>query len=517
MRGSYPNRANADSRQASTTGLTTAVILFAVFGIVLVEDFAFSDDYWLLALVRRHSLASFHAEVTPINGRLIGNTVLYFAFKLAGSIAGLAVIRALSLSIVAGVAGTIAAYLVRRGWGRLHAAAVAIILFTTPSIQVVVSWAACFAAAVALALAFLATVCLRRASISRGWHWPLLAQVCLSMALQCHQGWALFLIPFALGLLLTCATEDSRMWRRLLAWAAAVFAVAMALALFLMRLIAPAEGRLALTSEPLEKLDWFVRTPLLNAASWLLLQPSAWLALTMGGVIAAGIVASHLRGDRRRRDGLLIGVLALPAAYAANLVSADVWPSYRSIGPLTATVLVLALAGLNAALGVRVGVPLRSPGDPVVQTCRPAEPSFAFCDWIRLGPVVALAVLALLACVMAYWNVSSYVVRPQQAERALFADELARLVSGQTRHIHIILPKDEHRPTDFWTHDEFGQPSILLPWVPAAMLELVAEQIGPAMKNAVRSCSLSFDWEIVSADPDVLQIDMRRLREFRRR
>ncbi|MBI5866114.1 MAG: hypothetical protein HZB38_16720 [Planctomycetes bacterium] len=472
-------------------GLGVALTIGATFGVVVIKDFAIGDDYSVLAHVRDASLLESVREMTLINGRVVGNALLYLPFSQVSSSAGLAWVRAASLLMVAGVAAALAAFLVRRGWPALHSAAAAVLLFTTPSLQIVVAWAAAMAAPFALAAAFLATGCLSRAASSRGWRWPLLAFAFQALALQCHQSWALFFVPFALGLLLITPAADRLARRRLLVLGATVFGATMGFAFLLTRIIAPPGGRLVLATDPIAKLDWFVRIPLFNAVAWSQLDPRLWLAVVVGGVVVAGTVTLHFAGDRAARNAVLLGVLLLPASYAANLASADFWPSYRSIGPLAATVLVLAIVGVRALL------------------------RFVFRRGSALAGIV-LALVALFACVRAFQNIDTYLIRPQQTERALFARQLSRLTPGTTTHIHTVGATEEDGLTDLWRYDEFGMPSTFSPWVQPAMLDIVAREMSPQLHKCVRACRRTYGRELIEAAPHILQIDMRHLRELRR-
>src|SRR5262249_49298756 len=129
-------------------------------------------------------------------------------------------------------------------------------------------------------------------------------------------------------------------------------------------------GRSTLVHNFVGKIRWFWNQPLLNALNLFKLAPQWWLAAAVATVAAAGILLLHIRRRSEALGFLGLAAVFVPLAYLPNLVIAEEWASYRSLGALSALLAVYLWLGLRG-IG-RTAVRLLARSRPALVTLRVA-------------------------------------------------------------------------------------------------------------------------------------------------
>jgi hypothetical protein len=231
------------------------------------------------------------------------------------------------------------------------------------------------------------------------------------------------------------------------------------------------------------KIYWFLREPLTNALNGINLFPSWKLA----GVVllwTIGGLTLLLRGTVRGKitKGICF-LLLLPLSYLPNLLVAENWASYRTLGALTTLVMFYIFAALSGY-----------------------EQFLRRFVAVRLCPVV-LGVLALCSMVLAARQVSTYFVIPQHQELEFMRTRLARTDFSQVRSIYVIGSGRNDLLAPAVRYDEFGLPFSATPWAPKPVAQLLLGEMQPQWAH--------LPIEVVSPDgpfappSDALVIDMR--------
>jgi hypothetical protein len=266
--------------------ILAAVVVIACYSPVLFYEYGFSEDYRMLAAARRGGGLStlLLAEGRP--GFAIWARVVFGGFD---TIASLAWIRLLNISVLAAVAVMLAIAWRRAGLRLLPAALAGAATMTLPPFQLFAGTAAMggvpFGMALAGGAAFLAESRADPSGLRRTAKW-IAACALLTAALATYQPAGLFYLVFAAILLVAARPAGQAFTRGLVSFASiAVPAMVVAFALFLYgRSAWPAElleigaPRGTLAFDPLAKLYWFMILPLPRALSFWKLWPSLTLA-----------------------------------------------------------------------------------------------------------------------------------------------------------------------------------------------------------------------------------------------
>src|SRR5262249_51108983 len=145
-------------------------------------------------------------------------------------------------------------------------------------------------------------------------------------------------------------------------------------------------GRSTLNHDVIGKLRWFWNQPLLNAFNLFDLVAKWWLAGPIAALAAIGIVVLHVDRGREALGFLALAIALVPLSYLPNLVIAEDWASYRSLGALSALCMVYAWLGL---LGIWRALL------PRVRDSRPTLTG------ARIGAIAVAAAVAITGVVLA--------------------------------------------------------------------------------------------------------------------
>lgn len=335
--------------QGLSASMIIATVVFAAYSVVLSSNFGVMDDYTFLlnALLRNNGTLTLLIGA----GRPLNAVLLDFGFRSAGSIENLAVLRAITL---AGM------WLLGCGlyfFSRLHCVslicslAIACGIVLLPSFQVYASWAqhvtTPFAGGIALLSAFILTpVCTvrERSRILA----IFLSSLLLLTSILIYQPIAML---FLTGILISIISKPdiNTEWKlSRVVDAITVFVMAMFFGLMAFKIgqyIHPSgSSRYGLVQNIHEKLSWFFSEPIANSLSVYIIPANVILQLT---VILIVLLGAFLFIKRRGSNNLLpifiYGFFCILGSYTPNLATAENWASYRSIGALSASVVVLLI------------------------------------------------------------------------------------------------------------------------------------------------------------------------------
>jgi hypothetical protein len=482
-------------------GLTAALLVvlpLMIYANTISARFGFRDDYSILREVNEEpgkvlKLCSSHAR--PLYGWMLESF-----FGQIDEIDELWAGRAVGALFIGGIAALIYLILLRLGWPDLWSALLAALMVTLPAAQVDVSWAICWPHLLGGLLSLIAFLVADKGGFPR----RLAAGFLVAAAALLYQPHALFyVVPVAAGLLSRRA-EKIR-WR--IRWsalhlitvgAALVAAFLFARALYTFGLVNPSH-LVSLETQPLEKLFWFVKSPLLNALALFMLD-DLFQGFSLGFVVLAAFVALVILaggwGEFRRggwREGAFwaLSFCVLCIAASVPILAADEqWLKYRTIYPLTGVCLVFFLLGLQ-----HLQRRLHGLGECLV----PAT----------------LAVLLTVAVPLASWNAYTLFALPQQLELSLLEEGLERLQPKRQVEVFVIKPDYEDAPAPGFFSDEFGTLSTNSDWAPKEILKLLLKERFPYLRDLPKRVSFACGDRLPLKRKYDVVIDMHRLRDLR--
>ncbi|RAO77900.1 glucosyltransferase domain-containing protein [Dyella jiangningensis] len=423
------------------------VLVFLVYSAVLVNSFGVLDDYnFLYNAIRRNN-----DTVTLLlgAGRPLNAYLLDWGFRAAGSIEGLARLRAITLLGFALLASGLFVFVRRHGLSLVASFALAAGTVLLPSFQVYAAWAQHFTTPYAGLLALVAAYLLSLAYSPAGSLRMSVAcksALLLTMAVLIYQPMAMI---FAVGVLISVVTSRQPMreygFARLVV-TGVVFAFAMVVGFVALKIgqhyHPNGSARYGLVSDFSGKAKWFFEEPLPNALSFFWVPVSKWGVWAVAAVMVLGYVG-YARKHGMRQGGyvLIVSLGVVLVSYLPNLATAENWASYRSIGVLACALFTIAVLLAFVPLAGRLGM-----GDEN----RPLN-----------ARVALLAAVLLCLSVTAAGRVSRSFVQPNLME----INNLASLFKGRTdQPISRILI----RPSSWMDsaanpvlYDEFGMQSSL--------------------------------------------------------
>ena len=483
------------------SGLTVALLVvlpLLIYANTISARFGFRDDYSILREVNEEpgkvlKLCSSHAR--PLYGWMLESF-----FGQIDEIDELWAGRATGALFIGGIAALMYLALFRLGWPSLPSGLLAALMVTLPAAQVDVSWAICWPHLMGGVLSLIAFLVAQKA----GWPRRLAAVGLITAAALLYQPNALFYtVPVAAGLVSYRA--ESLRWR--IRWvllhlitvgAALVAAFLVAETLYALHLVNP-HHLVAIETEPLKKLLWFVTKPFLNALALFVLE-DLFQGVSPGFVILAAFVALVILaggwGEFRRagwREGAFWALSFFTLCISASapiLIADEQWLKYRTLYPLTGVCLVFFMLGLQHLGRLRH----------------------------RLGECLApatLAVLLTIAVPLASWNAYTLFALPQQLELSLLEEGLERLQPKRQIEVFVIKPDYEDAPAPGFFSDEFGTLSTNSDWAPKEILKLLLRERFPYLRDLRKRVSLACGDRLPLKRKYDVVIDMHRLRDLR--
>lgn len=329
--------------------LAIAAVVFVAYSVTLFSDYGMADDYNFLNCGLNRSKAVLNLLITA--GRPLNGLLLDFGFKTAGSIGNLAILRAITLVGIWLLGCGLYFFARRHRVGAISSMAIACGIVLLPSFQVYASWAQHFTTPFAAAIALFSAYILTPACAQREWSRGLVilySTLLLTTAIVIYQPIAMF---FCTGILISiiASADNAGTWKpgRIFD-AAAVFVAANTLGFLVLKTglhyfgYPGASARGNLVQNIPEKLKWFVSEPLANSLSLYSVPANQPLEIFVAIIILLGAIFFA----RRHPAGKVVsafayGIICLLGSYLPNLATAENWASYRTIGALGASAIVL--------------------------------------------------------------------------------------------------------------------------------------------------------------------------------
>jgi Glucosyl transferase GtrII len=441
------------------------VIPLAVYWQTVFHEYGFRDDYSLLREAHEEPFKLY--RITTANGRPIYGAALAASLRPLRFVGDLPWLRLLAVGLLAAVAVLLWRQLRRSGWSDVEAGAIALGVALLPGAQITVGWAIAWPIALALLFAVVGFSFVE-SGLQRDGGRRLTALLgggaFYFLAGLTYQSNALFaIVPLAAVLLL----RDDRERLSHVRWVAihigtlfaSLFAAFLLIQFFFDEGVVMEAARMRLEPEPLTKLLWFVRQPLVNSLALFELRDRFnttaffWIVATCFGVLLS---LGYFYGaqTRSRRLRWLFCLLCLPfVAHAVSLAASSQAVGYRTVFGLSGLVLVLVVFALRSVVATH--------------KLRP---------WLETA---ALASLFGFAALSAQRNAYELIAEPQAREWGLIESAAKKLRLDADTDVYIIRPAIEDRSTEQIFDDEFGSLSSDADWASREMFKAAMRERFP--------------------------------------
>lgn len=478
----------------TVTAVLFALLLLAVYGVVLTHCYGLNDDYIYLWVIRYGPRQLF--DLISAMGRPLYQWLTEQVFSRADTLCSLASVRALTLASTVALALQLHRLLRRRGWALLEAACLSWMVCTTPAVGLFVGWAITFPFVVAMTLG-LASGELAWAGSGRTGQRRLLDLVVAAMllytALSIYQHAAM---AYWLVLALVVLTPTGMYivpWRRL-GIVTGVFGLTLLLyfIIFKWRLahfmaVDPQVMQIAASRTHLVG-DWsakltFLGRSLLLAASFGQFVIVPWLAMGVLGLIMLGWLVARRRLRQWRSALIIVGLPLL--AYLPSVVVSEDELKIRLFCVLSALLIVYLAWALLQIL---------------------ATPARA------IGPLLGLALWSGLAV---HHNVARHIVALHVAERKTVSRALQQDYTATATRIAIVRPAALDPLTGGSPLIEYGTPTAApYPDFARVMVQLLFGELFHSRRPPrIVQCAAPArtDCPALQAHPQLPVIDLRQL------
>lgn len=490
-----------------------ALLLFALplatYWNTTFHDFGLRDDYANLREAEEEPGKI--VKFTASHARPIYGVLLQYSFAPIDSIEQLEWLRLAGVAGLGLVAAALFGLLRRLGWPLPAAAFTAAMLPLMPAAQIVAGWATAWPYTVAALLALGGFAVAEGGDPEQRRFRRIGAALLVAISALTYQPNSLL---YLVGIAAALPGRRNQPPALNLRWAGThlvIVLTGLALALVSMKLlyamgIFDASKRIAFEHDPIGKLCWFLREPLLNALNLFVLnddEAATRTAYTIsagitGLLLAAGLGIEGLRRGTRAGGFWLMALAILPpVAFVANLAAAERFATYRTIFALTAVLLIfLTLSWQNL--------------------CSLAGRNRRFME--LPGYAILLAVAMLLARTHAY----VLIAMPQGEELQILERVAARIVLRERPfRIYVVQPTPADSPSPISYHDEFGALSTSgalafgSDWAPKEMFKHLMRERFPQLPDRERHYQVQAGLKLPpKAESFDLIVDLRQIRNF---
>ena len=248
--------------------------------------------------------------------------------------------------------------------------------------------------------------------------------------------------------------------------------------------------RAKLTFDVVAKLKWFIREPLLNALNFSNINPSIWLAVVAGIVIAIGLWFYLICFGKTKFIWFLIVFLLIPLTYLLNLVITENWASYRTQVALTSLLtlyMFFAIRGLWQVLHLP--------------------------KWVEIKNILMICI-PIITGLWATYNVTAGFTIPQYTELTMIQSQISQNPLADTKIIYLIPAHWQDSIAPVMRYDEFGRPSTSAWWARETTIYILLNENDPSYRNIPVKIINSPD-EVKSRSNGVTIVDLRTLRKLK--
>jgi len=256
-------------------------------------------------------------------------------------------------------------------------------------------------------------------------------------------------------------------------------------------------GRIAFEHHWAEKIAWFLREPLPNALSLLVLNDDhqrtralyLGCAFIVGLILLAGARVEWRRYGRSRGLLWLAGLAGLPVfAFAVSMLAAERYATYRTILAMTAVLLCFLVASVRTLTH----------------------------SWGAGGRRLLASAVIAIAFFTAQHHAYALIAVPQSHEWQLILQGAKQVrIDGARPRIFAIASTPADISTVTIYHDEFGSLSSNSEWVPKEMFKRAMHDLHPEVPDLDARYDFTTGPSLPNGRHYDLVIDMRRLRQYR--
>lgn len=428
--------------------LACSAFIFAVIIAALSPSFlfnyAFLDDYSLLQQLIHGKYQGMAWDV--MSGRPGYAILRYLEFEVSTGLESFEMLRFISCLMVSVLGVYIFFFLNRKEIlsDRYERVILSLSICLIPSFQLYVSWVTCFPFTLSVILSLASYDALSSRKIRSGVVRHLLSAALIITSFSIYQPAAMCFLSFVF--IDNCLSRNEVAFSKLVS-SFFITLTGMISGLVMAKFIpvfiyGRTLERASFTHNPLDKLDWFINSPLLLALSNFSITPSTWYTAISTIVIAIGLYS--LKNGSAAAKKIILSIILLVGSFTLNLAVSENWAAYRTLigmSIIATSLFVLGLLSIASKLNA-----FRS---------------------------AALIALTFIIIVTSQYNITRGFVVTQKGELQALASELSNKVpKDYTGKVML----DVSNPTFFafeklQVSDEFGNISSAAEWALPGMVD----------------------------------------------
>jgi len=427
--------------------------ILVIYSPVYLTYYAFSDDWTQYYATRTHTIRNI-LEWDGMSGRPIYGLLQSLSAIIAQTLGGFSIVRFCGISVLCAFCCFLYNFLRCRRIFKNDLACLFFPLFIAllPAIQVYAAWEVCSSFFLAILLAGISYAILigkdGMSSLGRG----VIATLLLCAGFMIYQPAAMSFLFFVF--LDNCVRDKQLQTKKQLIICSITMSVGVLWAFFAAK-IAPTfiahntSSRAQLVTDPFKKLAWFISESLRNA----IYNYSLHIHQLWYGLVSIVIILISLYIIYKKENGcwkILITLVLAVGSYLPNLAVQESWASYRSLLPLSFIVGALFIIGL-----------------------------YSLIDSLKLKISGYIAGLTIISIISVNNIISGFVI-PQVLSLQVLSNEINQRVSkNYTGKIMFNLTGirwDSFAETQLY--DEFGVPSLTVPWALNGMALEIKQRSG---------------------------------------
>lgn len=420
--------------------------IFLVYSPTIIFSYAFSDDWSTLSDVFSGKGSPFQWDMQ--SGRPLYAVARRLAFTLVHNIDDLAYLRFFTVISVFMLCFFLFSFIEKRNIfeRKITTIVFPLLICLTPAVQVYNSWATCFPFVLSILLAGISYATLKPINKKTTIIRFAASVIILWFAFAIYQPTAMAFLFFVM--LDNCLKKDKPFSINIVLISGAALFIGMLGSLLFSKFIpvwlyGSSIARAELTNNPLEKLRWFIKEPLINAINNFNITPGTFFT-TLSLIICAIGLLSIIKGKSGPIKVLMFIIMGI-GAYSPNLLVKENWAAYRSLIALEFFTCALIIIGLDA-LTSKLNIAKK-----------------------------ALPLLTVFAMIAASYNIFNGFIIPQKSELNALASALSYKV-GKTFTGDVLFDIQDPAYNAFTKtqrYDEFGNISLAAPWAIKGMAEQI--------------------------------------------
>lgn len=417
-----------------------------VYSPTIIFSYAFSDDWSTLSDVFAGKGSPFQWDMQ--SGRPLYAVARRLGFAIVHNIDDLAYLRFFTIITVFGLCFFLFLFIEKRNIFERNITTITfpLLICLTPAIQVYSAWATCFPFVLSIILAGTSYAILKPVNKNTTIIRFSASFIILWFAFAIYQPTAMAFLFFVM--LDNCVKKDKAFSIRIVLISGAALFIGMLGSLLFSKFVpvwlyGSSIARAEFTNNIYEKLQWFIKEPLISAINNFNITPNS-LFTTLSLIICAIGLLSITKGKSGPIKVLMFIIMGI-GAYSPNLLVKESWAAYRSLIALEFFTCALLIIGVDA-LTSKLNITKK-----------------------------ALPILTVFAMIAASYNIFNGFIIPQKSELNALASALSYKV-GKTYTGDVLFDIQDPAYNAFTKtqrYDEFGNISLAAPWAIKGMAEQI--------------------------------------------